>query len=381
MFGTGTKRLLVGLIVAGAMALAAGWWTEAARAWRVLLLHNFYFVSLGLMALFFVAMHDVCRASWPVLFRRIPESLVGYLPFGAGVMLLLLWAGTRAIYPWADTGAIATDAVLRAKSSILNEPAFLARVIVIFGVWLACVRYLGNRQRQAEPVAPAVRVRARVRASALFMVVITVTYCVAATDWLMTLEPHWYSTLYPWYVASSMFVGAVAVITVLVLYVRRRGKLKGLNAHHLHDLGKYLFAFSVFWGYLWFSQYLIVWYTNIPEEAAHYALRLGSWSWLFYLNLGIILGVPFVLLPAAWKRNGTLLVTVALVLFAGHWLDLYLLVMPSSGPSGPSLRWWEPLMGAGVGAGFLLAFQRRLGAASLLPVHDPFYKESLHHGG
>ncbi|RME44596.1 MAG: quinol:cytochrome C oxidoreductase, partial [Deltaproteobacteria bacterium] len=194
-------------------------------------------------------------------------------------------------------------------------------------------------------------------------------------------EPHWYSTIFPWYVISSVFVSGVALLTLILLWMRRGGRFVEVNAHHLHDLGKYVFAFSFFWGYIWFSQFLLIWYTNIGEEAVYYATRMREgWYPLFLLDVGVNFLLPFaILLPAKTKQNPTVLGGVSLLVLLGHWLDFYLLVMPATMKGAPVFGWIEVAIFLGVGALFLLFCDRGLRRAALLPSKDPLFAESVHH--
>jgi Ni/Fe-hydrogenase subunit HybB-like protein len=200
----------------------------------------------------------------------------------------------------------------------------------------------------------------------------------------MSLEPKWYSTIYPWYVFAGAFEAGIAGLVVLLMLLRKRGILTEVNEHHLHNLGKLLFAFSVFWAYLWFSQYLLIWYSNIPEETTFYVRRLssGAWASLFWLNLVANFGVPFALLLAvSRKKKESLLLGAGVLLLAGHWLDLYMLVMPPVLGASPRLGLLEVLIFAGLAAVYLFLFDRSFAAADPLPVGDPYLQESLHFEG
>ena len=306
--------------------------------------------------------------------------MTGYFPIGAALILAMLF-GASSIYEWAEPGAADRDPILQAKSAYLNLPAFAVRMIVILAVWAWFLRALRRGiGREPQTGNPAQR-KINVRLCAAFVVIFALTYSVAAIDWLMSLEPHWFSTLFPWYVMSSAFAGALALLTLLAIALHHRGALEGLGRHHLHDLGKYVFAFSVFWGYLWFSQYMLIWYANLPEEAPYYILRSEGWNGLFITNVVINLGVPFVLLPAENKQRPWLLASVCAVLVAGHWLDFYLLAMPPQSTEGPRFGLIEFGVAFGVGAGFILAFDRTARRIPPPSQTDPKLQASLSHSG
>ena len=400
-----SRWVLIVLVVLGIAAFAVGLARAPERAWHNLLLHNFYFLSLSLMGAFFVAVHYLAKAGWPTVLRRIPEAMLGYLPTGA-VLMLPLFFGMHSIYHWTHHDTVQADPILQEKHAFLNVPGFFIRMVVYLGLWFFLARLLVRRSRQQDSAggpaetqadgnatesvartdnagsAAALLTARNVRTSAVALIVIAFTFSLASIEWVMSLEPHWFSTLFPWYVLSSVFASGVALITILVLALRWRGFLQEVNRHHLHDLGKYVFASSCFWGYLWFSQYMLIWYTNIPEETSYYLLRGGKWSGLFLTNPLINLGVPLLLLlPASWKQNPRLLFVVCLIVFVGHWLDFYLMVMPSLMTSGPVFGLYELGIGLGICALFLLCFNAALRRYPLLPRNDPFFEESLHHHG
>jgi hypothetical protein len=218
-----------------------------------------------------------------------------------------------------------------------------------------------------------------VRRAAVFTLVFAPTFSLASVDWLMSVEPHWMSTLYPWYVFATAFTGGLAVLAGLVLLAAWRGKLPGLSAHHLHDLGKLVFAFSFFWGYLWFCQYMLIWYANIPEEVTHYLARTrGPWFAPFAVNPLVNLVVPFlVLLPAQMKRSVPVLAAASALVAAGHWLDVHLLVMPALFADGPALTLLDLGVAGGFAGAFLLAIHHRLESGPVVAREDPFLAESL----
>lgn len=380
------ERLAWAGAIVGGVSLAAALAADPHRAWSALLVHNFYFLSIALMGVVFIAMHTMVRAGWLAVLRRVAESMGGYLIPGAVLMIASL-AGARSIYIWTDPDIVAADPLLMHKSAYLNLPWFAVRMIVILGVWIGFARALASAHRARDAAqsqgdqsgAGASGASGRVvSVSAAFLIACVSTYCLAAADWMLSLEPHWVSTLFPWYAMSSGFVAALAVLTLLAIALRRRGDLPELRPDHLHDLGKYLFAFSIFWAYLFYSQFMLIWYANIPEEAAYYELRGGPWFTLYAINLAINFALPFALLPRAMKRREGLMVFVSLAIVAGHWLDFYLMAMPS-GFATPPLGWIEIGTGVGIASIFYLAWLRALRREAVIPAGDPYLAESLSH--
>lgn len=366
--------------ILGFVLFALGLAVDAPRAWRNLLLNNFYLLAISLMGTVFVAIHYLVRGGWATVLRRIPEALVGYLPVGSALMILLL-VGLPSVYHWAEPHAMEHDAILEAKSPFLNAPFFIARMFFYLGVWYGLSRAIVRLSLRQDTSTDLGLTERNVHISAIFIIVFGLTFSLASIDWIMSLEPHWYSTLFPWYVMSSTFVASLALITIIAVVLQRNGTLPELNDAHMHDLGKYVFAFSVFWGYLWFSQYLLIWYSNIPEETAYYRARATGWYPLFALNPILNLGVPFILLPEKNKKNPVVLLFVCAVIIVGHWLDAYLMIMPSLMTEGPQLGWIELGTGLGVTGLFLITIDRTLTRRHLLPKGDPYFEESLTHQG
>ncbi|MBI4422551.1 MAG: hypothetical protein HY554_02420 [Elusimicrobia bacterium] len=377
----GRRAALWALAAAGGAAFAAGLRWAPRRALTDLLLANFYFLGLAAATVAVLAIHHVARAGWPTLFRRVPEAMAAYLPTGA-VLLAGVWAGAPSLYHWAHHGAAEHDAILHAKAGWLNLTAWAVRSALALALWWAFSRALvRNSRRQDESGDLELTARNR-RLSAAFLPLFAATFTFAAIDWIMSLEPHWYSTLFPWYVFAGCLVHAFAGIAVLTLALKARGFFPELNAHHLHDLGKLLFGFSVFWAYLWFSQFLLIWYSNIPEETVYYAARWSrGWMLLQGANLLLNFLAPCaLLLRSEDKKDASRLASAALVVCAGRWLDLYIMAVPSLG-SGARPHWLDLPVFLGVAALFALAFERSFRSAAPIPSRDPYLEESLHHQG
>lgn len=377
---SGAQRSALKLAAAaGAAAFALGCYVEPGRAWGGLFVGNFFFVSLSLAAAVFIAVQNLASAGWSVVFRRVPEAMTAYLPVGAA-LTAVLFLGARFIYPWAAPGAVE---ILGPKAGFLNIPAVGARAALCWALWLVLIRGMVavSRREDLDDAERAAKVKA---ASAVFLVVFGVTFTLCSVDWIMSLEPNWYSTIYPWYVFIGAFEAGLAALAVLAIVLKEKGVLAQLNEHHLHDLGKFLFAFSAFWAYLWFSQYLLIWYSNIPEETTFYLRRLAGrgWSTLFYLNLVVNFALPFaLLLQASQKKRPRVLLGAALLLLAGHWLDLYVLVMPSVAGAKALAGPIEVLIFTGLGSAFVLLFERSFFAADAVPEGDPYLDESIHFEG
>jgi hypothetical protein len=371
--------LLWAAVALGAVALAAlaG---DRPRLWTDLLVDGVYVLSLALAGALFLALQYLTRAGWWVVIRRLPEAMMAALPV-AGLLVLSVCLDLPALYPWARPAQVAHDPLLAARSRYLAPAPFAARMAAILALWTLFALLLRRASLAQDRAPDFVHHRRLVRLSAGFVLVFAVTFSLASFEWLMSLDPHWYSTIFAVYGFAGLLLAGHAAITLAAVLLARRGPLaEALNASHLHDLGKLLFAFSTFWAYIWVSQFLLIWYGNIPEEAEFYAVRLsGGFRFLFFLVLALEWAVPFaVLLPRAAKRSPRVLMGVSASILLGRWLDLYLQVAPPV-LARPRLGASEVLLAAGYAALFLLAAGRALGRAPLLAPHDPLLAESLRH--
>lgn len=373
-----TSRRLVLAGALGALAFGAGLYYSPARAFSSLLVAAYLFLSLALGGLVFLALMNVSNAGWSAALKRVPEALASYLPFGALAMLLVL-PGLGTLYHWSHT---TEDALLLAKQPYLNLPFFAVRMVAFLGVWIVFAYVLRRRSLLQDQDRDPAHTRRSVAISAAFLAVFGITFSLASVDWLMSLEPHWFSTIFGLYHLGGVMVGGVCAITVAAVLLKRAGHLP-IGAAHLHDLGKLLFGFSTLWAYLWLSQFLLIWYANLPEETTHFLARTeGGWGFLFYLNLVLGWVVPFLmLLPKSAKRSETNLLWASGFLLAGRWLDIYLMAGPAVAPEHEGIGLVELGVTLGVGALFVWAVRRALAAAPLVPKGDPYLGESLHHHG
>ena len=375
------------MVIAGAAGVALGMRSDPSRVWTDLLVDGFYFLSLALAGMVFLAIHYLAGAGWWTALRRVPETLMTLVPLAA-LPMLAVWLGRRALYPWTRP-EVAAEPAVAAKAAYLNEPFFLLRMVLFLGIW-SLFAVLLRRASLAQDIPADIpedgepglaHHRRMVRLSALFMVVFAITFSLASFDWLMSLDPRWTSTMFAVYIFAGLFAAGIAAIALILVALRGAGPLaSAVNRSHLHDLGKLLFAFSTFWAYIWVCQYLLIWYGNLLEEIPFYVVRTrGAWRPLFVLAPLLNWLLPFaVLLPRAAKRDPRVLAGAAAVVLAGHWLDLYLIVAPAVLPA-PRLGLLEMLITAGYAGLFFLAGSRILAGAPLLARNDPFLPESLRH--
>jgi hypothetical protein len=391
--------LPLALIAAGVTAAGFGLVLAPARTWLNLLVNGFYALTLGVAAIFFFATQRLAHARWSAPLRRVVEALMLTLP-AAVLLLALLGLGFPSVYSWVHehTGGAAGPAgslasahahpgVSAGRTTYL-APAFTylrmggVLVIWIFFAWrIRAVSRAGDADRAA-----GLRAHARLgHLAAVFTPVFAFTFTAAAYDWILSLDPEWFSTMFAVYVFAGAFAQGLAAIALAAAILHQRGAFTRaggeLRASQLHDLGKMLFAFSTFWAYIWVCQFLLIWYGNLPEEVTYYVARTsGPWLPLFLGNFVINWAVPFfALLPVAAKRSPRRLIAVSALLLLGHWLDLYLMVMPSR-QAAPAFGPLEVLMATGAGALLYVAFARGLARAPLLPAHDPMTKPAKARG-
>lgn len=366
----------------GAVALLASVWgifAETPRFYHAYLTAFAFWTTIALGALFFVMLQYLVAARWSVVLRRLVESIMMSLPLLV-VFFIPVAFGMGDLYEWSHAEAVAHDPLLSHKAPYLNTAFFIIRTLIYFAVWFG-IAYALFRSSLAEDSGydEARRTRTR-RIAAGGMVLFALTTCFAAFDWLMSLDAHWYSTIFGVYVFAGGVVGALCVTTLSALYLRRQGVLRDIiTVEHYDDLGKLTFAFMIFWAYMAFSQYLLIWYANIPEETVWYTHRwIGSWK---VVSLVLVFGnfvIPFLLLmPKAAKRNLPFLAAMSVWLLLMHWVDMFWLVLPNFQHHGAGLSWLDPIITIGIGGILIGLFQRRLGAHPIVPVGDPQLVESI----
>jgi hypothetical protein len=370
----GAVVLAAAVVFFGAGVAAHGLMFESARVWPNLLLDGFNLLSLAVAGLFFLAVGRLAGARWSAGLRRLPEALMLALPVAA-VLMLALYFGRETLYTWSHEGAFAHDSPLAGRARYLTVAGVFARAAGTFVIWTLCAWWLRRLSlaQDRDPAGGLVYHHRLNTAAAVFVVLFAPSFTCTAYDWLISLEPHWFSTMFAVYAFAGTFVQGIAAVTLMTVGLHGRGLLgDAAGQRQLHDLGKMLFAFSTFWAYIWVCQYLLIWYGNIPEEITYYARRTqGPWLVLFALNVVINWVLPFtVLLSAAAKRKPRVLAGVAASLLVGHWLDLYLIIMPAREPAPPA-GIYEVAIAAGYLALGYLVVGANLRRAPLVPLHDP----------
>ncbi|MEY8849796.1 quinol:cytochrome C oxidoreductase [Psychroserpens sp. XS_ASV72] len=349
------------------------------RPWAALYVGAFFFFMIALGALAFYAIQWAAQAGWsPVLFR-VMEGITAYvLPGGLIVLAIAFFAGDH-IFIWMDPDVVAHDELIQGKQGWLNKTGFFIRGLIFLGGWVL-YRTFARKFSIAQDHAEANDKRnfkKTFRISAAFLVFYIYTESMMSWDWIMSVDPHWFSTLFGWYVFASMFVSGITVIALMTIYLKSKGHLEFVNDSHIHDLAKFMFGISIFWTYLWFSQFMLIWYSNIPEEVTYFVSRINDYKLPFFGMLVMNFIFPLlVLMNSDYKRVNWFVVMAGLVILFGHYIDVFNMIMPATVAD----RWFIGLPEIGailLFAGlFLFVVLSALTKAPLLAKGNPFIKES-----
>ncbi|HNP98026.1 MAG TPA: quinol:cytochrome C oxidoreductase, partial [Bacteroidia bacterium] len=321
------KMVPLVMMAIGVVAIVMGFMSDSTRTWATLLQNNFYFTAMALAGTFFVAFNYVAQAGWAVGIKRVPEAMGGFLKYGMAGMILIFIFGHHDLYLWThaelyDKASPEYDAILAGKSGFLNLPFYIVRIVAYALIWIGFTMALRKHSLAEDQDGNIEHYKRSVVLSAIFIVFFAVTSSTSAWDFLMSIDAHWFSTLYGWYTFAGLFVSGLAMMALFVLYLRGRGYMNHINENHLHDVGKFMFAFSVFWTYLWFSQFMLIWYANLPEEVVYYQLRWEQFRTLWVANLLINFCAPFlILMTRDAKRQEGILWVGGIIIILGHWLD------------------------------------------------------------
>jgi hypothetical protein len=391
MRNTGLGLMILGIVVLilGAITLLGGDHYEKTRFWIVLLHNSVFFLLITVASIFIQAAASLAQGGWLVAYKRVPEAIgANVWVFGliATIILFLIAFtvnidGHNPIYHWVHPDG---DKILEGKSAFLNAGMFVVVTLATVGLW----SFFGIKFRSmslAQEKAPKNSTKIYWNTAvwgALFLLVYALTQMsITPWMWLMSIDAHWYSTMFSWYTFASAFVSGMSVILLFVIYLKNQGNMKLVNIEHIHDLGKLMFAFSIFWTYVWFAQYMLIWYGNIPEETTYFKIRQqGPYGVIWYATFIINFVMPIlILMSRPSKRNYFTVCFMALMIIFGHWLDFYIMTMP--GPLGANwhLSWYEIGIFAGFVGVLIFTVSRTLASASLVPNNHPLLKEAILH--
>lgn len=398
LIGAGVIAVLYGFIMFHPFAHAGhGENVNSTRFWAVLLQNSVFFLLVVNAAMFFICVTTMAMAGWVVAFRRVSEAISSVVPILGiltfVILMAIVFGGRTDIYHWLDKEAVAKDHILSGKSGFLSVKFYTIWSFLTIFLWWFLGKKMRSLSLESDKNGPMDYETGKkwiwnntVWAS-LYCVVFTLT--VASTIpwlWLMSIDAHWYSTMYSWYTFASTFVSGMSLIALFVIYLKNRDQLPYVTEEHLHDLGKFMFAFSVFWTYLWFSQYMLIWYSNQPEETKYFIERIGTaekagpYKGIFFFNLIVNFLCPLlILMKKGVKRNWTMVTIMAVLIIFGHWIDMYQMVMPGTLHEHFELMPFE----FGVACLFIGLIMwgtgNYLSKHSLLAKNHPFLKESMIH--
>ncbi|MCH4554002.1 quinol:cytochrome C oxidoreductase [Aestuariibaculum lutulentum] len=353
----------------------------ANRPWSALYVGAFFFMMIGLGVLAFYAIQIASQAGWsPVLFR-VMEAITAYVLPGALIVLAIAIAsgtiGHYNLFIWMDPEVVAHDELIQGKSGWLNLPMFAVRGLVFIAGW-ALYRHFARKFSIAQDNAQYnTNFKKSFRIAAAFLVFFIYSESMMSWDWVMSVDPHWFSTLFGWYVFASMFVSGITVIALMSIYLKSKGYLEFVNANHLHDVAKFMFAISIFWTYLWFSQFMLIWYSNIPEEVTYFITRINDYKLPFFGMVALNFIFPVLLLMNAdFKRVPWFVVMTGIVILFGHYVDIFNMIMPATVGD----RWFIGIPEIGsillFGGLFIFVVFTALTKAPLLAKGYPLIKES-----
>ncbi|MEZ4889075.1 MAG: quinol:cytochrome C oxidoreductase [Crocinitomicaceae bacterium] len=382
------KLVTLILIVTGAVFMGIGSLFLGDHALlRVLtnaLTNGLFFLFIALGALFFLALQYATETAWYVMVKRMLEAVAGYLPIGILFLVTLLAVITLMdgahIYLWMDKDVVAHDPIIEGKSAYLNKGFFWIRTVAYLLTYY--LFYVGFRKRSLEEdkIGGTDIHFKNYKKGALFLVFFAVFSSTQSWDWIMSIDVHWFSTLFGWYVFAGMWLSAMVVVILLTLYLKKLGYLPRVNDSHIHDIGKWIFATSFLWSYLWFSQYMLIWYANMPEEVTYYVARIQDYKLMYFGMFFINFAFPMLILMSRdAKRNAGILTVVGLIILAGHWMDMYLMI--TVGSMGPTAHFglFEIGMALLIAGIFIRVVLVNLTKAPVTPVHHPYLDESIHH--
>ncbi|MEN3039924.1 MAG: quinol:cytochrome C oxidoreductase [Bacteroidia bacterium] len=351
-----------------------------------LLITSMYVLGVSILSIFFLAVGYAANAGWYVMLQRIPQSFARALPWTAGLLVVVVLSLSGVLYEWTHAEAVAKDEILQHKSSYLNLPFFIIRLVIILGGWLLLWRGFVRNWEALDETGNIRHFHNLRRLAAGFIVFFALSWSVASWDWLMSTSPHWFSTMFAVYNFANLWITTICFITLSAVVLKKYGYLSGVNDSHIHDLGKFVFAFSIFWTYIFYGQFMLIWYANIPEETFWFYERIRAhvnpqYVPIFYATIILNFLLPLLgLMSASIKRNYTWLGIVSGVLLFTHWLDTFMVVMPSVAGKAGGLGAMEVGFFL-VGAASLFWFVARQleKAPTLTPRHHPYLEESVHH--
>jgi len=391
---TGKAKILsiVGIVI-GVATIAYGFMSDAhERTFANLLLMAYYFACVCMSGAFFLAVQFVAQAGWSASILRVPQAMAKVLPLAVIILLVVIGLGlyTHNLYHhWhadglTDPNSPNYDKLIDGKSAFLNVPFFMARQVIFLGVYSIFAVLLAKWSNNEDLEGGLNSYRKSFKYSCIFLVIYGFTTPIFAFDTIMSLEAHWFSTMFGWYNFAAMWVSSLAAIAVILILLKKAGYMSWVNNSHLHNLGQFIFGFSIFWTYVWFAQFLLIYYANMSEETVYFYKRFNEYEFWFYLNLVLNFLAPLLLLmDRDSKRSENILLTVSIVVLVGHWVDYYQMIMPGVFEFGTKSGSGFGILEIGTALGFVGLFTftvlTSLSKKPLVAKNHPFLQESLNH--
>ena len=350
------------------------------KPWSALFVSLLFFLLISLGAFVFYVIQHVSQAGWsPVLFR-VMEAISKYIvPGGVLVYVFLVLSSLHLnhLFVWMDPEIVANDEVIQEKSGYLNIPFFLIRAAIYIGGWILFQRLIIKNENKQDDGYDQSLYKKNITYSVLFLAFFAITESMASWDWIMSIDTHWFSTLMGWFVFASMFVSGITTIALVTVHLKSKGHLEFVNNSHIHDLAKFMFGISIFWTYLWFAQFMLIWYANMPEEAVYYVTRMEDYQLLFLGSVALNFVFPLlILMNSDFKRVNWIVTFAGIIILIGHYINFYLLIMPGTVAGQWSISFAEIGSLLLVGGIFLYVTFNALSKKALQPVNNPLIKES-----
>lgn len=384
------KTLSIIGIVIGIAAIGFGFSKEALheRTFANLLLMAYYFACVCMSGAFFLAVQFVAQAGWSASILRVPQAMAKVLPIAVVILLVIIGLGlyTHNLYHhWnapglTDKGSENYDSLIDGKSSFLNVPFFMGRQVVFLTVYSVFAYYLAKWSNNEDLEGGLSSYTKSFKYSCIFLVIYGFTTPIFAFDTIMSLEAHWFSTMFGWYNFAAMWVSSLATIAIIIILLRKAGYMSWVNNSHLHNLGQFIFGFSIFWTYVWFAQFMLIYYANMPEETVYFYKRWENYEFWWYLNLVLNFLAPVLLLmDRDNKRHENVLLAVSIIVLCGHWVDYYQMIMPGTVDEHHGFGIIEIGTALGFVGLFTFTVLNALSKKPLIAKNHPFLQESLNH--
>lgn len=375
------KVLMLAFMGVGLIAFALGLMKDEERVWTSYLVSFFYFSCLGLGGLFFAAIQHITKAGWSSSIRRYSEAMTAFIPYIlVGGLILLL--GAKSLFPWTHEDVINSSSLIKAKTAYLNIPFLAVRIIVCALGWFAFKWFIVGNSTSQDQSGDSQLTLKNVSLSIAFIVFFALSFSFFSVDLLMSLLPTWYSTIFGIYCFAGLFQATFAVLALTIIFMKRAGFVKGyITVEHLHDIVKFMKGFTVFWAYIAFSQFMLIWYANIPEETEYYIMRSqNGWLVISFLLLIFRFIVPFIaLLPRGLKRNENHVITVSVLVLVMQYLDIYWMVYPNFNDGLIKFGLLEIGLFLGFLGLFLFAMTSFFKKYSVVALKDPRLHEAINH--